>query len=105
MDVERVDPRTANWETQPAAYRVYFWRRGNAPPDVPVEHVGFASTAYELRGVEDVAAAIAWADENRQPDQEYTLYAAIERGDIGTWLVQLLGNDPTRSSTPEAPVG
>jgi hypothetical protein len=97
MEINKIDPRTANWETAPAAYRVYFWRRGTAPSHVPSGKVGFVSTEYELRRAEDIAEVIAWANANRQPGQEYAIYATIERDDIGTWLVLLSGSDPTSS--------
>jgi len=85
MDVEPVDPRDTEWETEPTIdYRVIFWSgRGEAGE-------------YDVLGADDVHAVIAWADaEAGSRGSTYALYAKVRDG-----LVWLAGVDPT--TTPRA---
>ena len=86
LDARPVDPRDHAWELWDPRYRVYFWRRvGDA----------YHSRAFEI-AAEEVGDALRWADENRNAEESFTLFAVVDRGDRG--LVRLAGTDPTRRS-------
>jgi hypothetical protein len=87
-----IDPRDARWELWNPVYRVYLWRQlaGGA----------WASREYEIPAA-DVAAVLAWADENANAGESYAVFAVVgDGGERG--LVRLLGEDPTREDRPSA---
>lgn len=94
MMVEGVDPRTAQWEDDRPAYRVYFWHQPTAPADVDQAHIMWISDEYRITHAADVHEVVAWAEQRVRDDQHYTLYVeARASGTIGTLL--LAGIDPT----------
>jgi hypothetical protein len=85
MEIQRVDPRTTQWEVHRPIYRVYFWAASNA------------SDEYELRGAANFNDVIAWANANRG-DRTYTAYAVVPASDGSLGLVRVYGTDPTRAN-------
>lgn len=86
LEARPVDPRDQRWEVWNPRYRVYFWRRvGDS----------YYSREFEI-ATEAVQDVLAWADENRSPDETFTLFAVVDHGDRG--LVRLAGSDPSRSA-------
>lgn len=86
-------------------YRVVFWEHQLPPEDsgIPAEEMGWAELTVDLRDVEDVQEAVAWAEANIDPslDQDhvgphgeriYVLYAKVP--DEDTYL-HITGWDPT----------
>jgi hypothetical protein len=97
MDVRPVDPRDTRWEIDSPSYRVYFWTRPPAPPDVPEDLVIYHSTEFELSGAADVSEVRAWAEANAPPGSTHTVNVVLER-DQERGVVRLAGVDPTGSS-------
>ena len=95
MIIEGVDPRDISWEVAQPVYRVYFWHRLPAPPEVPSEHVGYRCEEYRLTEVNDVHEALRWVADTAGPEQTFTLY--IEHDDVegGRGLIHLAGVVPS----------
>jgi hypothetical protein len=101
MSIRPVDPRDVSWEVDRPYYRVYFWRRGTAPPGHPEDRVGAIAEEFELSACVDVNEAIGWATANVGDDRTYTLYALVSRqGEKG--LIRLFGVDPTKPGTSDS---
>lgn len=102
MDIDPVDPRDTEWETERPTYRVYFWGRSSAPLEVPPEHVGYYAREYRLHGAEDVHEVIRWANSAAAADETYTLYVEC-RDAAAPGLILLAGTDPTAAGPKPAP--
>jgi hypothetical protein len=86
LDARPIDPRDPQWEVWNPLYRVYFWRRVGE---------SYSSREFEI-AAEEVGDALRWADEQRNAEETFTLFAVVDHGDPG--LVRLAGTDPTRRS-------
>jgi hypothetical protein len=94
MRVETVDPRDTLWEDNTPVYRVYFWSKALAPPEISPEKVGWRSDEYEIHDAADVHEVITWAQGPEHGGRAFTLYVSLERnGEPG--LVHLARVDPT----------
>lgn len=92
MRAQQVDPRTAQWEEDYPAYRVYFWQTTAEDPGT-----GWASDEWRLTGA-DIHGVLTWASEHGD-DRYLTIWADIEiAGQPG--LVRLSGWEPTRPDVP-----
>ncbi|WP_045875691.1 hypothetical protein [Pseudofrankia sp. DC12] len=91
--MRRIDVRDVGWEIDQPSYRVQFWTRpahSNAAP---------TATEFEITDT-DVTDVLGWAHRTAG-DRTFALYAVCDLG--GTkGLVRLSGEDPTRSTTPQA---
>jgi len=99
MHADGVDPRDVTWEVSSPVYRVYFWHRPKAPPEVPLDEVGYHCDEYRLIDADDVHEVLTWAEARRQGSDSYTLYVETNRyskDDGGVpGLLRLAGIDPT----------
>lgn len=98
MQIRPIDPRTARWEVHHPAYRVYFWKRGDAPQGIPSEHLGHRASEYEVNDVSNVGEVLAWADGEATSEQTYTVYVVVDSRSDGLGVVRIHGTDPTRPS-------
>jgi hypothetical protein len=102
VDIDPVDPRDIEWESDKPTYRVYFWGRTSAPPEIPADHVGYYAREYRVRGADDVHEVTRWAESAAAPEETYTLH--VESGDSGSpGLILLAGKDPTVPDPEPAP--
>lgn len=93
MRAEPIDPPDTRWESDQAAYRVYFWRRQSHRP-----LAGWASEEWRLTEV-DVADVLAWANQRAQ-GRRITIWVEHDSGQRGLGMIRLLGWEPTRSDAP-----
>jgi len=94
VETEGVDPRDVTWELDQPVYRVYFWGRGMAPPEVPEHLVGYYCRENRVLDAVDVHEVIDWARGAAKPNETFTLYVEHRDSD-GLGLIQLAGTDPT----------
>jgi hypothetical protein len=83
VDVEPVDPRDTEWESDQPSYRVHFWGRSSASPEIRGSMSGNHSREYRIRGAEDVYEVIRWANGAASSLETYTLY--VESTNAGHW--------------------
>jgi hypothetical protein len=86
-----IDPRDNLWEIDRPLYRVYFWRRQG-----PDEDSMWVSDEWELTDVDDVVAAMGWAESNCN-GRQFVIYVSALTDD-GRGLIRLLGLDPSAHS-------
>jgi hypothetical protein len=99
LEIRSADPTAISSTFESPSYRVYFWKRAQAPNPLPEgfreDQLGYTAYEYELAGAHNVGEVIAWADENAGSDRSFTVYAVVDLG-VGKALVRLFGIDPTR---------
>lgn len=95
MEINTIDPRTHDWETERPRYRVYFWKA--VEPQGESGRVGYESNEYEITEAEDIREVLRWAGDTAGPDRTFTVYVVVDHD--GTGLVHVAGTDPTRGET------
>jgi hypothetical protein len=88
LTAQPVDPRDQSWEIDRPAYRVYFWHPKGAGDDAM-----WTSDEWELTDVDDVSAAMSWAESNSNGRLFVMYVKALTHEGVG--LVRLFGLDPS----------